>query len=486
MPFGWLVALAGSPLALAQEPAPVMQFDRLLVAPVRAPDAQAADAERLYGLLEAELARSWSITAAADTPPFADYDAPTYLAACPPGQYAGCTLLVAQRAEVDWAIALELTPREGGGQLHVTFVDVGASQELFSVGLAVGAGRDAAVLRSVAGLLDRVVHGDFHQGDIRTLPAEDPAEKAQREAERRARVTASLEQLERELGDVEVGEVGVLDPPRLGRADLDRWRDAEGAAPWEQAGLREGAFLRYKNSGLDLETWRRRAAGRAGMVLLRAEAGVGPGAFSQTYQGWVALDDALAVGGTDARLEVTRGQSVTAGGELGLGVCSWLELSGGAWMTTGSFTATVDQDVEGDPVQLPGEPIRQPMTTARFGGGATFAPWPAASARPTLGVAVTTWTGKGFTPPDPRLSRFDAPTLTLLEPQLGGEVRASDHATVFARVAVSLPVGGQPVRSETVGGSTLPSPVLPGDGPGVGIQLRAGVQARLGPLWGRR
>lgn len=477
--------------AFAQDPdegpAPLMQLDSLLVAPVRAPDALRADAERLTAHLTGELeSGTWEVARVEDAPPFQDYDAATYMRACPEGRYAGCAMVVGQKMELDWAIATELSQPGAERHLAVTFVDLRGSQEVFSIGLTVAEGREEAVMRSVAALLERVVSGAFEAPDIRDLPTEDPAETERKRQERAARIAANLDQLEEELGDVEIADVGRLEPVRLGMEDLERYRGAEGVKPWEQAGISERAFIRYKNSGLDLQSWKRRAAGRAGMILLRAEVGGGRGASAESYHGWVALGDDLVVEETDALLEARNTGQFTAGAELGIGVLPWLELGGGAWTQTGTFTYVVDQDVEGDPVQIPSRPSTQPMGSVRFGGGATVAPLPAKDARPTFTVQLSRWSGKGFTPPDDRLRRLPAPTLAILEPAVGGELRASEHATLQARLGMSVPVGGTAAYRDQAGDSALPTVIAPEGVPGVGWSLRVGVQARIGPLWGGR
>ncbi len=480
----WSSAFAQDP---SEGPAPLMQLDSLLVAPIRAPAERAAAAERLTSFLLGDLqTSSWDVARVEDAPPFQDYDAKTYMDACPAGRYAGCAMVVGQRMELDWAIAGELAPADAGDHLQITFVDLRGSQEVFSIGLTVAEGREEAVMRSVSALLERVVAGAFEAPDIRDVPTEDPAETARREKERAARIAANLDKLEQELGDVEIADVRRLEPVKLGMEDLERYRGAEGVTPWEQIGVSERAFVRYKNSGLDLETWKRRVAGRAGMVLLRAEVGGGRGASAESYHGWVALGDDLAVRETDALLETRNAAQFTAGAELGIGVLPWLELGGGLWTQTGTFAYVVDQDVEGDPVQIPSTPSTQPMGSIRYGGGATFAPLPARDARPTLTVQVTRWSGKGFTPPDDRLQRLPAPALTILEPAVGGEVRAHEHATLQARLGLTMPVGGVASYRDQAGDSALPTVIVPSGDPGVGWTLRVGVQARLGPLWGRR
>jgi hypothetical protein len=219
------------------------------------------------------------------------------------------------------------------------------------------------------------------------------------------------------------------------------------------------------------------------MVLLRAEFGGGTGPYGEAFQGWIALSSPTTVARIVEYHETVDTGGVIAGGELALGVLPFLEVGGGAWVHPSRFSWRVDQDLETDPVQIPTGTSEQPLTTASFGFGATFAPLPGRAARPTAGLGLAFWTGESFTPPDPRMQPMPAPSLVLLEPSLGGEARAGDHATVFLRAVLDAPVGGHS-RAELIDGtSTLADPIAPFGHPDLGVTVRAGVQARLGPLW---
>ena len=65
------------------------------------------------------------------------------------------------------------------------------------------------------------------------------------------------------------------------------------------------------------------------------------------------------------------------------------------------------------------------------------------------------WSGKGFTPPDDRLQRLPAPALTIFEPAIGGEVRAHEHATLQARLGLTMPVGGVASYRDQAGDSAV-------------------------------
>nr|MBA2320894.1 hypothetical protein [Deltaproteobacteria bacterium] len=147
----WVALVLGS--ANAQESAP-MQYDTLLVTPFRAAPGTDSAARAFHAVLLDVLRPRWDLTELSEVPPFEDYDAATYLSACPADRYSGCALVIGQRAPVDWVVVGEVTPREDATELQVSFIATRGSTELFSVGLGIDEGRDDAVAAAVATLLD--------------------------------------------------------------------------------------------------------------------------------------------------------------------------------------------------------------------------------------------------------------------------------------------------------------------------------------------
>jgi hypothetical protein len=166
----WVLGIG---IAWGEEPAP-LQFDTLLVTPFRAAPGREAAASAFRAELVAALDQRWDLTDIAEVPAFEDYDAATYLSACPPGRYSGCALVIGQRAPVDWVVAGEVASRGSATEVTVSFIDTRGSTELFSVGLAIGQGRDPAVAAAISSLLDKVVAGAFDAREIRELPTDDP------------------------------------------------------------------------------------------------------------------------------------------------------------------------------------------------------------------------------------------------------------------------------------------------------------------------
>jgi len=471
--------------AEAQEPAP-MQFDSLLVTPFRAAPGSEAAAAAFRAELVAVLEDRWELTDIADVPSFEDYDAAIYLSACPAGRYSGCALVIGQRAPVDWVVSGEVASKGDDTELRVAFIDTRGSTELFSVGLGIADGRDAAVAAAVATLLDKVVAGSFDAREIRALPAGDPVALAEAEQEREAAIAASLDEMEAEVGAVSRGDRRDIEPVRLTLSDLEDWRESDGITPWDQAGLTERQYVRYRNSGLDVASWRRVMAGRMGRVLVRAEAGYGVGPWGQLYQGWIARNPSLSVIETLTYHEIKSQPAGLIGLELGLGVLPFLEIAGGLHFRPGRFEYTFDTATEGETIALVSSPIRRQLSAASYGAGATFAPFPSLPARPTFGLGFAAWSGKAFTPPDPGLEATGAPNQLLLEPSIGAEARVGDHAVVFARFVGELAVAGTRRFVREEGDSSLEPTAVALGNPPPGWNVRVGVQAWLGPLWGPR
>jgi hypothetical protein len=475
-----MIAWLCAGVVFAEEP-PAMQFDTLLVTPFRAAPGFEAEARSFRDELVRGLEKRWTLTDITAVPAFEDYDAATYLAACPLERYSGCALVIGQRAPVDWVVAGEVGPSGPLTELHVSFIDTRGSTELFSIGLGVGEGRDPAVAAAVATLLDKVVAGAFDAREIRELPTDDPVARKAAEDARDAAVAESLDALEREVGAVSRGETREIAPVRLTMEDLAGWRESEGVTPWDQAGLTERQYVRYRNSGLDLAAWRRQIAGRAGRILLRFEAGYGIGPWGQSYQGFIARDESLAVVETLQYHEIASQPAGLLGLEVGLGVLPFLEIAGAAHLRPGRFEYDFDTATEGETVPISQEPIRQSLTAFTFGGGATLAPFPSLVARPTFGLAVAGWSGKGFAPPDPGLDATEAPNQLLLEPSIGAEGRASDRAVVFARFVGELAVAGTRRFVHEEGASSVAPSAVPLGNPPPGWNVRVGVQAWVWP-----
>ncbi len=450
----WWGALWMGGSASAQVPI-TMSFDQVLVAPIQPASPELSDAaRRLDALLVELIGQGNELVDISSVPPFEElgYDAGTYMAACPPDRYEGCMLVVAQRAEVEWAIGGELEPADLGGgeqQLTVHVVDVAGSREVMAFGVVVDGADDRQVLEGVARVFDSVLAGLADEVDLRER-ADDPRAQAAYEARRDKLIASSLARLEEQLGEVirEEISIGRLDPPRLTRADLAEWEGREDVAPWDRLGMTRAQYLRFGNSGASLVEWRRRLRGRFGQVLVRGGVGASGGPWGLHHEGrWlVAFDDASGQFYNAAirqYQEARREVSSTSQLEVGVGVAPWVEVGGAIGLRTAPFTYHFDQDDASDPVSTPGTTFRTPGRTSDIGARVQVVPLPTYQVRPTAHAGVFAWRGGAVVPGEGPLKPLPAPRATYVQLGAGVEASAGRYLNLFARGHANLFAAGR-------------------------------------------
>lgn len=489
----WIGVLAlGLPLAAAaEEPGAEFTYDRVLVATFQPLDeASAADALRLQEAVGARFRQQHQVVPMSEVPAFEvqGYGGELYLTACPPGQYAGCALVVGQRSQSDWVVggtvrreADEFDPAKSVVLLQVHVVDVNEAREVASFGMPVPPDREADVIEGLARVYADVVRGEYELKDLRG--DEKPEAATELDEARREILAQSLAELEDQLGTaVKAAAVGRLEPAKVTREDLEAYADRDDVAPWVRLGMSQSEYLRFANSGQTIEAWRLEGQGRFGRVLARAGAGFGPGPWHQAYTGQVLLSDqTLQPVAAVQVLELVKDGSGTADFELGFGVAPFAEVAFTLAMRTGQTRYLLDEDVQNQ-VAVPGRETRYAMTSWAWGGRVGLAPFPRWPARPTLGLGLVSWAGSGI-PASDRFERLDAPKLTLLQVLPGVEVDASPVVGLYARVATELPIGGVTVRETRDGEELLPNAPVASGGAGGGFTVQAGLQLRLGPLF---
>lgn len=463
-------------------------YDPLLITTVQpeSPDV-AADAEALEALLVARFGASSPLVPMSEVPAFEvqGYDARTYALGCPPGRYAGCALVLGQRAGVERTVGATL--RRGPDPDHpdvvvriATFhmVDVSDGREVVSVEIPMPEGSDEEVVGGLLGVYGDVVDGDRALRDLRDR--EDPDAKALADA-RKEQLAKALDRLEQRLGTAVVSEAEiVIRRPKVTRAELAEYQQRDDQPPWERLGMGMGEYVRFANSGRTVDDWRASGWGRTASLLVRVGGGLGPGPWDQRYEGKVLRSNQdLQPIATAQRLELVRGSAPAFDFEVGVGVLPFLELDFAGSVRPGASSYGVDEDVEGQvPVPQDGSTVQ--ISTWHFGPRAHLAPFPRWPARPTLGAGLAFWSGAGI-PATDVLPRMEAPTRTFLEVLPGVEVDASPHIAPFLRALVSVPVGGTPVRTASSGQGGVVAPEA-GPDAGAGVTVQVGLQVRLGPV----
>ncbi len=468
---------------------PSFSLDSVFMAPFHADDpAFQADASRLSAAILTELGKEKLVLDVDDVDPFEDYDAATYLEACPPGRYLGCVFVLADRGDAEWGIGGEVQAGESGPEVTVSYVDTNRARVVFAFTVALDGADDAAFVGGVGQTLDWLIGGAAESDDLRgeIADARDAWESGKLDNEDAARALVGLQE---ELGAMLDLDRVELRPPKLTASDLAKYREDDARNPWEAVGMTEHQYLRYRNSGLHLEAWRAFALGRARSVMLRAGGGFGAGPYDHGY------DVRYVLGLTDgvySEIEVSTLQELRNGSgavgllELGVGILPWLEVDGTLKVRTGTYSYFQHQEVEGDNNTLLKDPTEVPIATMQFGGRVVVAPLPTYVARPTLGAGLSLWRGVpvesqwGIPEFAPALG---TPSLVAFEVSPGAEVSPGGPLILFARADISLAFGKRTWNAHE-GQELLENVVTPLGSTPLGVDFVVGVALKLGPIGG--
>lgn len=425
----------------------------------------------------------------ADVPSFDFYNAEVYMLGCPPDRYAGCALVVGQRANVDWVVGAELRLQGDDILATVSYVDARNSELMFQTNAIFDGEDDDVVIVRLGRILDAVIAGEYASTDIRDVEGIERREE-EKEFERQRIETEGLElqQMEEELGAVEREETG-LDKRRLSLKGLKEEEAAEGTSPWRRLRMTKFQYVRYRNSGIPLDTFRYRMRGRQGELLVGTGGVFGVGPWGQRWEGWYGLDAAdLSVIERAVSLDQQHDVDTTWQFELGVGIMPWLDVMAYGGTRASGWTWRVQQIVEGDEEPVD-EPQRKVVATVFAGGRVGFAPLPTYVIRPTISLGAAWWGGtdqtKVIAAPSqlPVLPRSWMVTLQVVP---GFEVDLGRHVHLWGRVNLDFPVAGRVLQEDASDGPLLaarPEPTLEDDG--IGVAGAVGVTARI-RLAGRR
>ncbi|HMV66089.1 MAG TPA: hypothetical protein PKA64_04520 [Myxococcota bacterium] len=476
------LALALSPgVALGQES--TFALDAVLVTTFDHPSAiPRSRVEPLEGMLRESLAKQHLVVPMGDVPPFESFTADIYMLGCPTGRYAGCALVVGQRADVDWVVGAEL--RLEGDDILATFsyVDVRASELMFQINAVFDGEDDDVVIQRLGSFLDAMIAGEFTSVDLRDVDgiahAADDAEFRRRQIEAAgldlAEMDAELGAVDREETELDRGRRSV----REVKADY-----AEGVAPWARLKLTPFQYVRATNRGIPLATMKSKARGRRGEILVGTGGVFGVGPWGQHWEGWYGLDAAdLRVIERAVSLDQQRDVETSWSFEAGAGVLPWLDVMAFGGVRVSGWTWRVQQIVEGD--QEPVDDVaRKVVTTPFVGGRVDFAPLPAYPARPTLGLGAAWWGGTDQTrviQVPSQLPTLQRDWMAIVQLAPGVEVDLGRAVHLWARLNVDVPVAGRVLQEDASDGPLLaarPQPTLDDDG--VGLAAAVGLTGRI-------
>lgn len=180
-----------APLQMAHE-AP--QFDSeplqegiLYLSPVLVMEGSSDEMDAVAGQLEsaiaARLAKHFDVRDIDEVPPYADYDARTYMRGCPDGQYSGCALITGSRIGARWTVGGTLRTTEDGVLAEMVVIDNALTSVLELQSVTSSEAIDDLAIR-LDGAVQVVSTGALDGQDLRVM---DDSLAARREEERRRR-----------------------------------------------------------------------------------------------------------------------------------------------------------------------------------------------------------------------------------------------------------------------------------------------------------
>jgi hypothetical protein len=368
-----------------------------------------------------------------------------------------------------------------GTRVDVDIVDIHGSRVAVSFRSELESGRDEAFAEGVARVLVSAIAGEVGaEEDIRE-EGEEGSDKP-RSKEDDARIAAELSALSEELGgfttSLRRSNVSI-ERPKLTEADIAEKSTEEGSKPWERLGMTPGDYLHYKNSGMDLVTWRKRSEGRKLQLLVRVGGGFLNGPINAEYYGRYVYDQAQPVDAYTAQA-ITSGTGSYGTLSVGVGVHPLVDVSFQVGLAGGQFTYLISQEVVDQESQA--TPVVDQQTSLILGPRVTVGLMPTSAIRPTFGAGVYWMRGTGIAdhiiPPD-ELARFDAQYTWNVEAFGGGELRLGDHVELYAQVPVSFLVAGDRLEEENYGAGILQNLKTPTAATAIGVGVNLGVQIRL-------
>lgn len=416
-------------------------------------------------------------------PAVSDMSAARYAESCPPGEFIGCAFVLGQAGGVDLAVAGAVEELRDGVRVEVHVLDVDRSEDVlaFQVDFADDdADRFAA---GIGAVVSAVARGEVQlAGDIRAR--KDPGERYEQDRERMV-AQRQLDTLSQEIGDVDSVdrlEKGRIEREKVSMDELVEDMEGEGSKPWDRLDMTVQEYLKFRNSGLSLYDWRRRAMGRKNQLIIRPYLGFGRGPYDQRYFArYLQSADDFSVLETYSWQATEQTSGLTYGASVTYGILPVLEVGLTVGGSMGEYHYEINKQTEGQsPTQIPPEASGNSMFFV--GPEVLVSLMPTSSIRPVFGGGFTYWRGSSvddhiLLPED--LRPFDDGTAIITNVLLGGEARLSDTLDVFIHLPVTMLVGGNTKverRDRVLELNTGQPPQDPGT---IGAGVNVGFQVRL-------
>lgn len=479
------LVLPFSGVALAQEEPTELGIPILaLFSGIRGLDA---DSEGLAEALSIEMSASlqglpdMNVRYLSDAEAIGSQTALDYMVNCTTPMLLDCSVLIGHTSGDRFAVFGTLERRQDAHWAEITLADAENGWESLAIVAEISEEEATLFATQVAGVLrmemERILVPPLRSSTVDTNVEVEES----REVEARELSTLTWE---KEGGFEVVKGSWRRNERKVTVRDLERGQVSDAAKPWERLGMSPTVYARYKNSGLDLESWRERAAGRQGQVVFRPSLGFVRAPLDQRYLGQFARDpDDLGIVETYGLQDAASAGGPQVGASLGVGVRPWLEVDVGARAAWGTYTLEVRQEV-GDQGVQPSTPTTFPTTSWFASAEARVVPLPASRVRPVVGVGLGAWRGKGVsdhaTLSVQELPVFDGPLLAGPRLVLGGEARLSKVADVVVQLPVDLLLFGAATSVENPEPLVLTETELPSAPSRIVVGLDLGVQFRLG------
>ena len=488
-----LGSLLASPLTVARAESPVFSVDAVWISRFEASSASVdggrkseveARATELRSALETALGSDYVVVARQDVPAFADYSAEIYLKSCPPAQIYGCAYVVADRAKADWALAGTVAPGEGTAlDITIGFVFVPDGRVVYSLGATVEAQDIARFAKNLVPLVHQVFIDRGTERDVREGKKVAPYVLDHDAVE--AALTGLGDELKLLDGKV---SAGLLERPKFTQVDLAEYEGRDDGTPWDRYGMDQQEYLRFRNAGVPLRTWREKGAGRRGQRWGSLGLGGGGGPFGSLFDARWALDPTTlnvvqveqlqqTFGGGGGALELSVGIGVTPTLDVGL----WYSRQGAPYQYRFHVQVAGSLDPLSDAQQTR-------MQGVFWGGQATWVPFPTSRARPRAQLGFSRWVGV----PIDRVSQLPqtitpmaAPKRAFLSFGPGGELDLAKSMAAFADLHLLVPLSGASEERSHQGAIGLVEDPQLSSVLGVGFQLVVGVRLHTSRLWSK-
>ena len=463
----------------------------VFVSPFQARNAAAAGlAGMMSSFLEMELSRNpdLMIIPFDSVPPVYDMSASVYLESCPPGQAAGCAYVVGASAGAEYAVTGTVLAEDAGTRVEVSIVDIRSSQEAMSFVAQLEIGEDERFASGVASVLVAVVRGEAGRvEDIRDM-SEDAEPDYSAAAQQLAALSAEMGMVQTQA--TRTGRT--IKAPEMTVADLTQRMQREGVKPWERVDLTPSQYMRWKNSDLPLDLFKKRNAGRLQQLVLRPGLGFGRGPVNGRYSGAYVTDPGLReVEEVYAWQSQESGSGLIADFGVGFGLTPELELGAQVGYASGRYGVIIDSVPKNAAVTAPPVEAQYANSNVFMGPYLMAAFLPDRSFRPIVSGGVLYWRGQDVTTKEQfsetALSTFSPPELWVAQIRVGGELRMSETVDFYAHVPVTAVVAGEDTTIQHTGRNCrddngdrcLDTSAQPPGVDSVGAGFMIGLQVRL-------